>query len=451
MGRIRNRLDPQGLSTYVASVSKWKRPRNPTTGVQSSGPVSFDSWQTEPAWWQPTTSQMSSQVTADENHALHDASALRGAPGDVGGPFDMVRKGIRSKATAVELATRWSFDNSGDSFGKQYRYNGPVFATDPTLLTAGSSNLRATEVALRGQGTTAIARCKPTNHISNLANDMTEIYHGQLPKLPGRHLWKPKIRRAKVAGDEYLNVVFGWLPLVSDLHDAMYAAANSERLMKTYEENSGKSVRRRYEFPLEETSSTVDAGNSDGHIGIFGNWNVPFYLGFLDSSMSQPHLLITTKTSRRVWFSGAFTYFLPVTYKSRRGIGRIAAEAAHLYGLELTPEVLWEVTPWTWAIDWFSNAGDVISNLSSWQTDGLVMTHGYLMEHVVREVTYALDRPSRWKLSNGGTAHAEPVTVYYESKRRIKASPFGFDSDFSGLSLRQLAIAFALGITKWLR
>ena len=450
MGRLRSRRDPEGLFSFPAEVSYWAYPVTLPNRTRAGADI-FQGWQSAPAVWVPNSNQISSQVTVDENHALHDPSTLRGGLYDVGGAFDSQRYILASDAAIYTLNTRQGADYQDDPYNHFATYKGPVFATDPTVLLPGQTFGRATDVALRGQGTTAISRCKPTNHISNLANDMTEIYHGQLPNLPGRRLWKPKTRRAKAAGNEYLNVAFGWLPLVSDLQDAMYAAANSERLMKAYEENSGKPVRRRYEFPPEETFSSSVGAPSNGHIGIQGNWNTSYHTGFNDSNIPMPASRVTTRYLREVWFSGCFTYYLPVEYKSRNRIAKIAAQAEHLYGLELTPDVLWQVTPWTWAIDWFSNAGDVVSNLSSWQTDGMVMYYGYLMERIVRETTYTLDGPTQWRSANGKYVYASPVSVRYESKRRIRATPFGFDSDFNSLSLRQLAITVALGLSKMWR
>jgi hypothetical protein len=243
-------------------------------------------------------------------------------------------------------------------------------------------------------------------------------------------------------GSEYLNLEFGWKPLVSDIHNACYAAANSHRLMQSYENNSGKPVRRSYAFPVEKSESTSISNNpTEG--SMYG-----FMSDMLDGTKSQPHLVTTTKTLRETWFSGSFTYYLPPEYRSRRRLAKIAAQAGHLYGIELTPDVVWQAMPWTWAIDWFSNMGDVVSNLSDWATDGLVLNYGYLMEHIVREVTYSLDRPTRFKLLGGGTAIAAHLTVYYESKQRVAATPFGFEIGWNGLSLRQLAIAAALGLTR---
>jgi hypothetical protein len=253
-------------------------------------------------------------------------------------------------------------------------------------------------------------------------------------------LWKERTHLAKKAGDEYLNHQFGWLPLVSDVKDVAYAAANSHKILSSYEANAGKVVRRGYEFPVERSKSMTLIQSSDG---------IPFLPEIpsviIDSSKPQPKLYKTTETFRRVWFSGAFTYHLPIGYKSRNGMVRAAAKAGPLLGLELTPDVMWNLAPWTWAIDWFSNAGDVVSNLSDWATDGLVMKYGYIMEHCSTKVTYALDRNSRYKARG---SYPAIVTVLVETKRRQRATPFGFGLTWNGLSPRQLAIAAALGITR---
>jgi len=381
------------------------------------------------------------EKTSDENHKIHNTSKLRGSMGDQGGEFSNEKWGRSYDATPRILATNWGLEST--TYDKMYRYIGPVFAINPGSVPVDlSSSLRRN---LKPLGTTAISRCKPTNHISDLAADLFEIYHGQLPKLPGRSTWESQAHKLHSVGDEYLNSEFGWKPLVSDIRDASYAAANSARLMKSYEENSGKTVRRSYEFPVEETVDAIDLGPSDGYTVYTNSWSG----SYIDSTRSQPHLLKVTKFRRRTWFKGSFTYYLPVEYKSRKKLARIAAQAEHLYGIELTPYTLWELSPWTWAVDWFSNTGDVLNNLTSWSADGLVLNYGYLMEHIVSEVTYALDRPSRYKLLGGGYAPCSPVTAYYESKQRIRATPFGFEIDWKALSPRQLAITVGLGLTRF--
>jgi hypothetical protein len=123
-----------------------------------------------------------------------------------------------------------------------------------------------------------------------------------------------------------------------------------------------------------------------------------------------------------------------------------AAKAGPLLGIELTPEVVWNATPWTWALDWVSNIGDCVSNISDMIVDGLVIKYGYVMEHYVSSRTYYYAGTGKYKPIGGVVV--SPVTLFYETKRRRKASPFGFGLDWSGFTPRQLAITVALGLTR---
>lgn len=438
--------DLPGLESYQGSMKRYDR--NHTTHKPDYG--TYTSTLVGPITYTPPASIRGRQVTVDENHKIRNPHSLRGSEGDLGGPFDSIKMSITSNASNQLMAGSWLYDSGAT----EYRMikDCPVFAVNPDLLSlVDKGSLRRN---LKPLGTTAIARCKPTNHVSDLLNDLSETYQAGLPKLPGRRLWEGHARRwAGIPassqyfnpGDEYLNVVFGWSPLVADLRDAQYAAVNSHRLMTEYENNSGKTVRRSYTFPPETSTTVEDQGVTEGYTRV----DPAQQYGFIDGLMSQPHLLKITKTLRETWFSGSFTYYLPSYYGSRNRIARIAAEAEHLYGLELSPYTLWECAPWTWALDWFSNTGDVISNLTDWAKDGLVLHYGYLMEKISYVETYALDRPCRLKTADGMHAYCAPVYVSYESKQRIRATPFGFEIDWNGLSLRQWAISTALGITKW--
>jgi len=157
-----------------------------------------------------------------------------------------------------------------------------------------------------------------------------------------------------------------------------------------------------------------------------------------------------TVHTKETWFSGAFTYHIPsIALYKQTGMLEAVGKAQHLLGLELTPETVWNLAPWSWAIDWFSNAGDVVSNLSDWATDGLVLKYGYIMERITHEETYTLVGPSRLRFPTGTSASS--VTLKYESKRRLPATPFGFGLSWNSFSPRQLAITAALGITRVFR
>jgi hypothetical protein len=122
---------------------------------------------------------------------------------------------------------------------------------------------------------------------------------------------------------------------------------------------------------------------------------------------------------------------------------RFARKADLLFGTTLTPEVLWNIGPWSWAVDWFANTGDVISNLSSVAKYGLVMPYGYMMETTIVKDTYTLrENPLKQAIT------IRPLTFVTITKKRVRAHPFGFGVTWEGLSPLQLAILAALGISR---
>jgi hypothetical protein len=261
----------------------------------------------------------------------------------------------------------------------------------------------------------------------------------------GSSFWQDRAKKLgpppKRGSDEYLNWVFGWQPLISDIKKSVFALRNQDKLLAQYERDSGRLVRRRYDFPLER-SETVDFVTSPrGPWGTHLGWDASVM--YNNGNPTQGTLSQSTIVEKERWFSGAFTYYLPAGYYSRSALIRAASKAKVLLGIELTPEVLWNLTPWSWAADWVANTGDVLSNVSDFAGDGLVMHYGYMME------TSTVHR--KWTLSNHGLRGApEPLTLTFSSvkKQRIKASPFGFGLTWESFTPRQIGILTALGISK---
>jgi hypothetical protein len=121
-------------------------------------------------------------------------------------------------------------------------------------------------------------------------------------------------------------------------------------------------------------------------------------------------------------------------------------QAHKILGLELTPETLWNLAPWSWAADWFGNIGDLFHNANSLASDGLVMRYGYIMEHTRVRDTYVFSGPTG--LVSWYSGRPTPLILTSETKLRRRATPFGFGKTFAGLTTRQKAIAAALGINR---
>jgi hypothetical protein len=253
----------------------------------------------------------------------------------------------------------------------------------------------------------------------------------------GVSTWKDRSALARAAGSEYLNAEFGWKPFISDIRKFSNAVRHADAVLAQYERDAGKQVRRSYHFPEQRIYDRSIVATSVGSI-----WG-PLNSNLLDGS-SYGTVERVRETTRRQWFSGAFTYHLPTGYDSRSKMARYALESKKLFGLSLTPETLWNLAPWSWAVDWFSNTGDVVSNLTDWATDGLVMRYGYLMEHSIVRDTYTHTGSGLIGLKN----RVSPLTFVIETKIRKRANPFGFGVSWNGLSPFQLSIAAALGLSR---
>lgn len=122
-----------------------------------------------------------------------------------------------------------------------------------------------------------------------------------------------------------------------------------------------------------------------------------------------------------------------------------ASEAEKLLGLQVTPEVLWNLAPWSWLSDWFFNVGSLMTNFSALGKDNVVMRRGYMMGHDMTTVTYSNPGVSLYQSLPSG-----PISQSFtaETKARRRAHPYGFGVTHSQLTAKQAAILAALGISR---
>jgi len=389
----------------------------------------------------PIVTGKGKQITVSESHRRNPDTGSY----DAGGPFFTSRTTSYSEPGHVMNAT--------DSEGRNV-YSGPVLCTAPSQaqMTAtgytpevyGSEN----QSQMTKDGATAVSQCAPTNPASNLGTTLAESFREGVPTLPGIQSWRARTEVLKGLGSEYLNYQFGWEPLRKEVNSVVDTAMHHKKIMSDFHHGEGRNTHRRFDFP---SSKTISSGASGFEYPTFvGPFSAEWFTGIV------PSYQISRVVETKRWFEGCFTYALPTsTYSWSRGIG-FGENAEQLYGLELTPSVLWELTPWSWVVDWFSNAGDVINNVTNFGTAGLVMRYGYIMEETIDVVSKTLDscrfQSNEFGSKVKGTVLSSPCSRGRKTitKRRVAANPFGFGIGWEGLSPTQLAITAALGITKLL-
>jgi hypothetical protein len=342
-----------------------------------------------------------------------------------------------------QKTTYWDDARIYDAEYGPYRYKGPQLPVAGTLITRDSGVDKywnpvvtaSSLLELNSFGSTAISRCAPTNPHSQVLTAIGELYRDGLPSATG-----VKTIRDKDVGSEFLNYQFGIAPLVSDLKSLHKSLTKSQKILNQYLRDSGRRVRRRYSQPEDiQTSNTTSVGIQNLGTPPLNSYLYDPYAGWNGTT----RVLLTTIKSKK-WFSGAFVYHAELPEGLLNNMVQRTREYNHLYGLLPTPAVLWNLTPWSWAADWISNMGDVINNVSMFQTDGLVLEYGYVME------TKSITR--EYHMYGYNLAKAGPVNVNQRFtsivKSRRRATPFGFGLELGSFSNRQWAILAALGISK---
>jgi len=365
----------------------------------------------------------------------------KGGLGDVGGPFDLISHTAESVGGGMSIDKNARYTGVSGYDRVRIRANWtlrPYMGVDPTNPTYPTS-LKSSDSTLNTLGASAISRCRPTASGVDLSTALGELHREGLPHLSGSQTWRERTLRARDAGSEFLNVEFGWLPLVRDVLSFGSTVRDSRDIVSQYDRDVGRVVRRQYTYPEIRTKSSGVSATSKYPEGLTNLTQLNAWPGFHTGPVYY-----TSESVKRRWFKGAFIYggvpgFVPTTPLTEFG-----ARADRLFGISLTPDVLWNLSPWSWAADWFGNVGDVLSTSSDMLSQGLVMRYGYMMENTINKYTYSHEGVSLY----GESIRVPPVSLVVETKTRRRANPFGFGILWDGLSPTQVAILTALGISR---
>jgi hypothetical protein len=245
---------------------------------------------------------------------------------------------------------------------------------------------------------------------SILAGTNPNVPHVSVPTAIGELKDLPSL--IKVRGDGLLRKIaqghlswrWGLRPMLSDLRKLCnFARAFDNRLMELYSLRDGRIMRRRCHLGKEKALTT----NETNH------W---FHAGFgvLLQGPLQYHY------TKEVWGTAQWK-LAPDSVLPELGFGPLKNLANRLnYGIT-SHEALataWELTPWSWLVDWFSNIGDVIA-----ATNNSVSLHWQkicVMRHLVQTIDAKVDR----SISTPWVTLDSDYVLWYERKERYPCTPF---------------------------
>lgn len=388
----------------------------------------------------PVPHDRTTEICVDELHP--------GPPYLVGGPFTH----LRAENAQSNLANSGTYvSNDGwymyvGGFAGPNREGFPYFSSQfsdvgktgyPYNLDWGSAS---------SYGASAWNRFKPGKSTADLAVFLAEAK--DIPRMlqgtaKGFHeLWKSmggdkSLFKPKHVADQWLNTQFGWSPFLNDLSKFRKTWSSADTRYRALRNMNGQWVKRGGSV----TESKTEDGNYFGLNSSTQTAHWPTLPStFYDSPSISGSFTNTLVEEDKVWFTARFKYYIPTIGSVIWG-DHIEA-LRRQYGLSISPTVIWEATPWSWLIDWFSNAGDVISNIESSVVDNLVAKYAYVM------------RTKERRLEVHSTHCICHMTLdatwdyFIESKTRAGANPFGFGLSDGDLSARQWSILGALGIMR---
>ena len=247
----------------------------------------------------------------------------------------------------------------------------------------------------------------------------------------------------KKVANHWLNHQFGWVPFANDISKFINLAVDGRAALQRTIDHNGHWLKRKGPIGFSDSDivETLVATATDGKY-IYPPNPEPLVFNMQLNGQSASTSKIYLCKSTRSWFSGAFRYWIPSFAEPDKALNTMQ-NYLRLYGARVSPLLVWNLTPWSWLIDWYTNVGDNISNFQSISQDNMAAAYAYVMQEKLCEYL------------NRTTLHLKvgPVSPEWRrgaiTKTRRHASPYGFTTDFSNFSSYQWSILTALGFSRF--
>jgi hypothetical protein len=286
----------------------------------------------------------------------------------------------------------------------------------------------------------------PNADYGNLLMIVIELLRGDIPSIIGnfRKLLITNQSAANYVGGEVLNLVFGWSPLITELSGVLRVMLTLDRMV--YSETTRR--KRQWDGPYR-TVTTTDS-RLIGNVGR----GYPYYDSTRVSTGSPPPYIGDASIEyvrfqkEDYAFSSKYSSLAKPNSKNI-GFAEQAEETLRRLGLVTDdPRIFWELTSWSWLVDWALTIGASITNASLYSPSKgkYNVDYAYLTTQLTERTTAratlrgsTLQRSCR-VLSDG--------LVISNTRTRDRATPFGFGTQMASLSSSQFAILVALGLAR---
>lgn len=254
---------------------------------------------------------------------------------------------------------------------------------------------------------------------------------------------------SKSDADAWLGFQFGWKPFLGDMESLINSYFTVNAKLQQCIRDNGRFVRRKGLMSSTE-DNPVTTELYETHSKAYTSWCVlpnsfseglsvpyPTGSGYLSESV------IDSVTTEKIWFSGCFRYWVPSFDGPDKPVAHMQ-NILRMYGLRISPLLIWNLTPWSWLTDWVGNIGVNIANYTTAVGDNMAAKYAYIMKE-----THTRVRNRTWvNLCPPYGMQTFEWDRGYIVKTRRRASQFGFSIDWPNFTARQWSILAALGISR---
>jgi hypothetical protein len=262
--------------------------------------------------------------------------------------------------------------------------------------------------------------------------------------------YQSKTRSLRYVGGEYLNIQFGWYPLITEYANMLKVLIGLDRMV--YSESNRR--HRSWDGP-SQVSTVVDYDGRPLTSAPQTGTGEKFQYQTGSSNYFTPRtydIRVKTLGNEDYKFSSRYSALVKPTSKSV-GFVEKAEEMLRQLGLVDDPTILWELTPYSWLVDWVTNIGNSISNahVLSPLSGRHAVDYAYFttqLTSVVESEVRAVSTPTAsWLVRDH--RFVSPTGFFSTVQRvRDRATPFGFGTQLGSLNTSQFAILIALGLAR---
>jgi len=291
-----------------------------------------------------------------------------------------------------------------------------------------------------------------------------ELLQEGLPKLSGLAIVRSQYAtgngiHSAVAG-EYLNYTFGVAPTLQDLKKINGVINKTINGLSKYRKNleEAKYCLHRKTTLLSE-KSVPTAKQTDVILGIgrypaagWSNESIAYSKFFVKKNLSAPSTWavapghITDVVTRRVWLECEFEVYVEDLLTFIQHSKNLFGYINKILGGEFTAQTIYDVTPWTWLVGWFSDLSGILGRAEFFATHDVVIRYGYIMHEYKASRLIGSNEP--YHFLNGREYWPPTKVVETTSKSRWRATPYGFGLNVASFGAARWAILAALGYTR---